>query len=133
MCLIGCLIVAGVFTVITFIILFFFINSFIKKQYTNFLEKKLERLYSPLFYYANKTIYNLSKVDFENLNLIIKNNFHLASNELRPLLQYFIKSNPKFEERQKKGKLGAIFSHVLLEFKELSENYKNLNQGIRKK
>lgn len=127
-----CLMLACI-TIIIITILIFQKKHFIKNQYAQFLEKKLEKLYSPLYYYANKTIFNLNKEDFENLNEIIKKNLYLASNELRGFLLYFIKSNPSFEERTKKGKLGAVFSQVIKEFKEISEDYIILNKGVKKK
>lgn len=133
MYLIECLVLACMTTVIILVILIFLRRNFVKNQYAQFLEKQLEKLYSPLFYYASKTIFNLKKEDFENLNEIIKNNLYLASNDLRPLLLYFTKSNPSFEERQKKGKLGAVFSQVIKEFKELSLEYEMINKEPKKK
>ena len=121
--ILGYLVLAVVFTIITSII-FIILNRFSRdKMYILFLEKKLSNLYSPLYYYANKTIFNLTKEDFKNLNEIIKNNIYLSSEELPIFLIYFIKSNPSYDNRQKKGKLGALFNQVNKDFKELSNEY----------
>lgn len=70
-------------------------KNFKREKRIELAEKRLEKLYSPLYSFINSEAVAMELIDFSargNLMEVIENNIHLASDELRPFLKRWLET-----------------------------------------